>query len=99
MVLRIFGAAAMSAGVLLLLADVHVTGGGLDYRPTALGLYWHDLDAAGLNLLQAIVERYILPQLWGCVLLPLLLAPAWGVAAVLGAALIALTQKHNVKPG
>lgn len=99
MVLRIIGVAAMAAGALLLLADVHISGMGLDYRPAALGLYWHEWDAASLNLLQAVIERYVLPQLWSFVLLPLLLTPAWMVAALSGAALIALSQKRKVKPG
>lgn len=99
MALRILGAAAMAAGALLLLADVRVASGGLDYRPTALGVYWHDLDAASLNLLQAVIERHVLPQLWSHVLLPLLLTPAWMVAGAFGAALVALSLKRKVKPG
>lgn len=95
MVLRIFGAASLAAGALLLLADMHISATGLSYRPTALGVYWHHWDAASLNLLQAAIERHILPQLWSHVLLPLLLSPAWMVAAGLGAALTAFTLKRQ----
>jgi len=85
------GAGVMALGALALLSDLHITGGGLDYRPAALGEVWYRWHAASLNLLQAIVERYVLPQLWSDVLLPLLLAPAWIVAVILGAILIALS--------
>jgi len=88
---RLLGAGVMALGGLMLLSDLHITGGGLDYRPAALGEVWHHWHVPSLNLLQAIVERYVLPQLWSYVLLPLLLAPAWIVAVILGAVLIALS--------
>ena len=90
-VLRLIGALALAFAALMLLSDLHITGGGLDYRPAALGEVWHHWHVPSLNLLQAIVERYVLPQLWSYVLLPLLLAPAWIVAVILGAVLIALS--------
>ena len=89
--LRLVGALLLALGGLMLLSDLHITGGGLAYRPAALGEVWHRWHAPSLNLLQAIVERYVLPQLWSYVLLPLLLAPAWIVAVILGAVLIALS--------
>lgn len=93
--MRIAGMVIMACGMLLLLGDLHLTGGETGYRPSALGALWHEWDAPSLNLLQAITERYILPQLWSHVLLPLLLSPAWMVAVILGAALIALTLKSK----
>lgn len=95
MALRILGAASLAGAVLMLLADLHFSGTGLNYHPTALGVYWHDWNAPSLNLLQAVVERYILPQLWSYVLLPLLLSPAWMVAAALGTVLLILTLKRR----
>jgi len=89
--LRFAGVLLVALGGLALLSDLHITGGGLDYRPEALGQVWHGWHAPSLNLVQAIVERYVLPQLWRHVLLPLLLIPAWLVAAGGGALLIALT--------
>lgn len=89
--LRLGGGLSLAAGVLALLGDLHITGGGLDYRPTALGALWHGWHAPSLNLLQAIVERYVWPALWSHALLPILLSPAWIVAGGKGAALIALS--------
>ena len=88
---RLLGAGVMALGGLMLLSDLHITGGGLDYRPAALGEVWYRWHAPSLNLLQAIVERYIWPQLWSNGLLPLLLAPAWIVTAFKGVILVALS--------
>jgi hypothetical protein len=84
MVVRLTGMLAIGLALLALLSDLHIVGGGLDYRPTALGQAWHNWHAPSLNLVQAIVERYILPQLWRYALLPLLLSPVWIVAAIMG---------------
>ncbi|MSP43698.1 MAG: hypothetical protein EXR08_10105 [Alphaproteobacteria bacterium] len=91
LILRLGGGLALVVGLLFLLADLHVTGGGPDYRPSALGEVWHRRHAPSLNLLQAVVERYVLPQLWTYVLLPTLLSPAWIVAGMKGVVLIALS--------
>lgn len=89
--LRLVGALLLALGGLALLSDLHITGGGLAYRPVALGEVWHRWHAPSLNLLQAIVERYIWPQLWSNGLLLLLLAPAWIVTASKGVILVALS--------
>lgn len=78
---RVLGMLLLLLAALALLDDWRFVDGALRYRPTALGARWHGWDAASLNLTQAIVERYVLPQLWTYVFLPLLLAPAWAVAA------------------
>lgn len=90
-ILRFCGGLALAVGLLFLLADLHLTGGGLAYHPSALGEVWHRWHAPSLNLLQAIVERYVLPQLWTYVLLPTLLSPVWIVVAAKGVVLIALS--------
>lgn len=51
---------------------------------TDLGTLWHDWAPGGLNLMQAVVQRYIHPLLWSHVLLPVLLTPSLVVFAVLG---------------
>lgn len=88
---RALGVLMLLLAVLALLDDLRFVDGALSYRPTALGARWHGWDAASLNLIQAIVERYVLPQLWSYVLLPLLLAPAWTGAAGAGVMLVALS--------
>lgn len=89
--LRLVGALALALGAVALLSDLHIIHGGLDYRPAALGEYWHQWHAPSLNLVQAIVERYVSPQLWSAILLPLLLAPAWMAATITGALLLGIS--------
>jgi hypothetical protein len=52
-----------------------------------LGAVLFRLDPGLLNLVQAVVQRYLLPMIWDDVLLPVLEAPAWVVPAVLGGAM------------
>ncbi|MCA3337938.1 MAG: hypothetical protein INF90_05375 [Roseomonas sp.] len=52
-----------------------------------LGAVLFRLDPSLLNLVQAVVQRYLLPMIWDDVLLPVLEAPAWVIPAVLGGAL------------
>ena len=55
------------------------------YDPLQLGTLWYQLDRSSLNLVQAVVERYVHPALWEDVIFPLLVWPAW---AVLGGAAV-----------
>ena len=48
-----------------------------------LGNLWHNKAPESLNLTQAVVQRYIHPDLWSHVLLPILLAPAFAVSSVI----------------
>lgn len=52
-----------------------------------LGALLFRLDSGSLSLVQAGVQRYLLPMLWDDVLLPVLEAPAWVVPLLLGTAL------------
>jgi hypothetical protein len=68
--------------LLLLAAGLFVIFGA---DPLGAVLFW--LDSSLLSLVQAGVQRYLLPMLWDSVLLPVLEAPVWVVPLVLGAAL------------
>lgn len=52
-----------------------------------LGALLFRLDSGLLSLVQAAVQRYLLPMLWDSVLLPVLEAPVWVLPLVLGAVL------------
>ena len=58
------------------------------YDPLQLGTLWYQLDRGSLNLVQAVVERYVHPILWQDGIFPLLVWPAWlvlgGLAVLLG---------------
>ena len=53
---------------------------GIGLRPA--GELWYRLDAASLNLVQAVVERYIWPPLWDPAIAGLLRLPALLVFAL-----------------
>ena len=59
----------------------------LGFGSDPLGAVLFRLDSSLLSLVQAGVQRYLLPMLWDSVLLPVLEAPAWVIPAVLGGAL------------
>jgi hypothetical protein len=56
----------------------------------ALGAAWFKAAPGSLNAFQAMVQRYLLPGLWTDAVVPVLRQPAWLVALVPGAGLLAL---------
>jgi hypothetical protein len=82
------------AWILLALAVIVGTHDGLNYwqtgtyDPLQLGTLWYQIDRASLNLVQAVIERYVHPALWQDVIFPLLVWPAWlvigGLAVIFG---------------
>ncbi len=54
------------------------------YDSLAFGELWAKIDIASLNLIQAVVQRYVWVWLWDGVILNLLLLPAWAVLSVPG---------------
>jgi hypothetical protein len=49
------------------------------FIPLALGQMWFNIDPSSLNLVQAVIERYVWPSLWDPVILTVLRWPAWAV--------------------
>jgi hypothetical protein len=47
------------------------------------GQVWFSIDNASLNLMQAVIQRYIHPAVWDSVMVPWLLLPAWRALAIL----------------
>ena len=60
-----------------------------------LGRAWYAIDPGSINLVQAVVERYIHPFLWNDVIFPVLLAPASAVLIGLGLVLILVFRKRR----
>jgi hypothetical protein len=58
------------------------------YVSNIAGQVWASIDRPSLNLTQAVVQRYVLPELWDYLILPILLAPLWLVLAVPGLFLV-----------
>jgi hypothetical protein len=47
------------------------------WRLKALGEIWFAIDVGSLNLMQAVIQRYLSPYLWEPVITSILLLPAW----------------------
>ena len=85
-VARLFGLFLLLVALLVLAADLAAAGQGSDSEIMPLGALWYSLDPASLNLVQAVIERYIWEPLWDPVLLAVLqwpAAPAFGLLGVL----------------
>lgn len=65
------------------------------WRPRALGQVWFELDSGSLNLMQAVVQRYLHPWLWDPAFVQLLLWPAWVVPGVLAILLFLLCRRRR----
>ena len=65
------------------------------YHIIATGELWFRLSPGSLNLVQAIVQRHILPALWDDLLRPFLLLPAWLVLGLPGLLIVVLRRKRR----
>jgi hypothetical protein len=65
------------------------------FDPMPLGQLWFNLDNGSLNLIQAVTQRYLLPELWDPVIVNILLLPAWFVFAVPAIVLLVLFRKRT----
>ena len=81
-VLRILGQIflVLAAASLGLGAWLFVTGRDL-LQPA--GQIWFSIHNASLNLMQAVIQRYIHPALWDSVVVPWLLLPGWRALAII----------------
>ena len=86
-----FGLATLSVAVLVLDLTNGFSASGL-FGFATLGDLWARINGASLNLVQAIVQRYLLPALWDPMLVTVLLLPAW---PVLGAIAALVLLRHN----
>ena len=65
------------------------------YQGLAIGHLWFKIDAASLNLSQAVVQRHVHPSVWDPVIVTVLGWPAWIVFGVLGPALAFLFRRRD----
>lgn len=71
--------------------DLWTAGGFAAWHASALGELWYQVSPSSLNMLQAGTQRYLHPDVWDRVLLPIVLQPAWMVFAVPGIVLWGLS--------
>jgi len=74
-VFGVLGAAVLGIGAWLWFAGHDLT------QPA--GRLWALIDVASLNLLQAIIQRYVYAPLWDAVFVPFLLLPGWEAVGLL----------------
>jgi hypothetical protein len=55
------------------------------------GELWFQLDNASLNLVQAVVQRYLLPEIWDPGIQTILLWPTWIVLGIPALILLIIT--------
>jgi hypothetical protein len=90
MIGRLIGWIIFLTGIAVLARDVLVWIDTGRWVPIALGQLWFDLDRSSLNLVQAVVQRYIHPFLWDPIIVTVLLWWAFAVLMVLGVLVLAL---------
>jgi hypothetical protein len=68
------------------------TGG---WRIVPAGELWFKIDVGSLNLMQAVIQRYIWPTLWDPIIVTVLQWPPWSIFGAPGAVLVALFWKRR----
>jgi predicted membrane protein len=90
MIGRLIGWIIFLAGVSVLVRDVLVWLDTKRWAPIAVGQLWYDFNRSSLNLVQAVVQRYIHPFLWDPVIVTVLLWWAFAVLMILGLVILAV---------
>jgi hypothetical protein len=65
------------------------------YRAIPLGELWFNVHVASLNLIQAVVQRYLHPFLWDPIITTVLQWPAWSLLGAPAAILVAVAPKRR----
>jgi hypothetical protein len=87
------------AGLSVLVRDAVAWFETKTWMPIAVGQLWYTLDRSSLNLVQAVIQRYVSPVLWDRVLVPILLCWAFAVLIGLGAVILLLARKPPLRHG
>jgi hypothetical protein len=94
MIGRLIGWIFLLAGLAVLARDVFVWIATKLWAPITLGQLWYNLDPSSLNLVQAVVQRYIHPFLWDPIMVTVLLWWAFAEFMVLGLLILALSSRR-----
>ena len=95
MIGRLIGWIVFLAGLAVLAHDVFVWIDTKRWAPIVVGQLWFDLGRSSLNLVQAVVQRYIHPFLWDPIIVTILLCWAFAVLMVLGVLILALSGRRS----
>ena len=94
MVGRLIGWIMFLAGFAVLVRDALVWIDTKRWAPIVLGQLWYELNRSSLNLVQAVIQRYIHPFLWDPVIVTILLSWAFAVLMVLGVLLLVIFRRR-----
>jgi len=94
---RLIGWIVLLAGAAVLVRDGLVWIDTKHWAPIALGQLWYQLNRSSLNLVQAVVQRYIHPFLWDPIIVSILLSWAFAVLMILGVLLLVLFRKRDAR--
>jgi hypothetical protein len=94
---RVIGWIVLLFGGAVLVRDVLVWIDTKHWAPIALGQLWYQLNRSSLNLVQAVIQRYIHPFLWDPIIVSVLLCWAFAVLMVLGALLLVVFQRRTAR--
>jgi hypothetical protein len=94
---RVIGWIFLLAGAAVLVRDLLVWIDTKHWAPIALGQMWYELNRSSLNLVQAVVQRYIHPFLWDPIIVSILLSWAFAVLMFLGVLLLIVFRKRNAR--
>jgi heme/copper-type cytochrome/quinol oxidase subunit 2 len=85
------------AGAAVLVRDGLVWIDTKHWAPIALGQLWYQLNRSSLNLVQAVVQRYIHPFLWDPIIVSVLLSWAFVVLIIFGVLLLVVFRRRNAR--
>lgn len=94
---RLVGWLFLGAALLLTGAEIVRSLEAAAWTTLALGELWYALDPGGLNLVQAVVQRYLHPALWDPVAIAVLSWPAWLAPLALALALLWLCRRRRLR--
>ena len=92
---RLIGWVVFLAGAAVLVRDLLVWVDTKTWAPIALGQLWYQLNRSSLNLVQAVIQRYIHPFLWDPIIVSILLCWAFAVLMVLGLLILAIFGRRS----
>jgi len=94
---RVIGWIFLLAGAAVVVRDLLVWIDTKHWAPIALGQLWYEFNRSSLNLVQAVVQRYIHPFLWDPIIVSVLLSWAFAVLTVLGVLLLVGFRRRNAR--
>ncbi len=92
---RVIGWLVVLAGLAVLARDVTVRIDTGRWAPIALGQLWYELNRSSLNLVQAVIQRYVSPFLWNPIIVSILLCWTFAVLLLAGGLTLAIFRKRR----